>query len=67
VTANRDIFPGEELSTSYGKDNDWLEGRGIVIKEVTNSSSSVRSIEDLKENGHCVTQVKVISSIVNHR
>jgi hypothetical protein len=60
VIANRDIFPGEELFTSYGEDNGWLEGRGIVIREVTNSNSSVRSIEDLKKNGHCVTQVKVI-------
>jgi hypothetical protein len=60
VIANRDILPGEELSTSYGEDNSWLEGRGIVIKEFTNSSSSVRSIEDLMENGHCVSQVKVI-------
>jgi hypothetical protein len=64
VIANRDILPGEELSVSYGQDNSWLEGRGIVIKEVTNTSSSVRSMEDLRENGHCVSQVKVNVNLI---
>jgi SET domain-containing protein len=64
MIANRDILPGEEISISYGETNEWLENRGIIIKEVTNTTSSVRSMEDLKENGHCITQVKVILNSV---
>jgi SET domain-containing protein len=65
MIANRDILPGEEISISYGETNEWLENRGIIIKEVTNASTSVRSMEDLKENGHCITQVKVkLNSVV---
>jgi hypothetical protein len=67
MIANRDIFPGEEISISYGETNEWLEGRGIIIKEVTNTSSPIRSMEDLKENGHCITQVKVISILKKGR
>lgn len=59
LIASRDILPGEELSISYGEENKWLEERGVIIKEVTNTSSSMRKIEDLKKNGHCITQVKV--------
>jgi hypothetical protein len=57
VFAGRDILPGEELFNSYGNGNKWLEKRGIIGKEVTNSS--VRTMKDLKEIGHCITQVKV--------
>jgi hypothetical protein len=59
--AERDISEGEEIFVSYSANNLWLEERGIVVADVPESSDPppVRTLAELEEIGHCLTDVKV--------
>ena len=60
--AQRDIAAGEEIFVSYSAGNTWLEQRGIIVEDIPEkdvSAPPVRSAEELKSIGICMTDVKV--------
>jgi hypothetical protein len=63
--AERDISEGEEIFVSYSANNLWLEERGIVVADVPESSDPppVRTLAELEEIGHCLTDVKVCNRL----
>jgi len=74
--ANREIQLGEELFASYGEGNDWFTARGIDITPISyynndndngndnNNIPPVYKLEDLKQYGHCMTDIEVLNSTI---
>jgi hypothetical protein len=64
--AQRNISAGEEIFVSYSDGNEWLEQRGLVVKDAPEvpeviGDPEVRSVSELERIGHCLTHVMVQS------
>jgi hypothetical protein len=60
------LSAGEEIFVSYSDGNEWLEQRGLVVKDAPEvpeviGDPEVRSVSELERIGHCLTHVMVQS------